>query len=75
MMCETLKAADVREEKCSCLPRGCQQCSWHNFISSTERLYPKLMRFERLLIAIVLNNIANVMFEFGKQLIAANQGE
>ena len=66
------KAADVCEEQCGCLPHMVVNNAAGNFVSPTERL--SLNAF-RTIVDIVLNGTANVTLEFGKRLIAANQGE
>ena len=65
------KAADVCVEACGSLPHMVVNNAAGNFVAPTERLSPNGFR---TIVDIVLNGTANVTLEFGKRLIAANQG-
>ena len=65
------RAADVCVEQCGSLPHMVVNNAAGNFVSPTERLSPNAFR---TIVDIVLNGTANVILEFGKRLIAANQG-
>ena len=65
------RAADVCVEQCGSLPHMVVNNAAGNFVSPTERLSPNAFR---TVVDIVLNGTANVTLEFGKRLIAANQG-
>lgn len=64
-------AADLCVELCGSLPHMVVNNAAGNFVSPTERLSPNAFR---TIVDIVLNGTANVTLEFGKRLIAAEQG-
>ena len=69
---EVERAADVCVAQCGRLPHMVVNNAAGNFVSPTERLTPNGFR---TIVDIVLNGTANVTLEFGKRLIAANQGD
>ncbi len=65
------KTADQCVELCGGLPSMIVNNAAGNFVSPTERLSANAWR---TVVDIVLNGTAYVTLEFGKRLIAANQG-
>ena len=64
-------AAQLCVDSCGSLPHMVVNNAAGNFVSPTERLSANAFR---TFVDIVLNGTANVTLEFGKRLIAANQG-